>query len=172
MARLSRNSPIEKHHSEGSDPSSLMSRLRQPSGQYVSPPGDPTGSRVPQFLSAWTAPDFHAAHNKLIEAQVQFAGLPARVRSRFNNEPYQLLRFVEDPQNHAEAVLLGLAEPTYEEVQIMRRAARKGQLVEQTDIVREIQAEQARAERVRQAEEDPPPSPRRSRGQHTEDPPE
>jgi len=42
------------------------------------------------------------------ELQGQFAGLPAKLRKRFSNNPENMLRFLEDPKNAGEAVKLGL----------------------------------------------------------------
>lgn len=43
-------------------------------------------------------------------AQEAFDELPAKVRQRFDNDPAQLLSFLQDPKNLDEAVQLGLME--------------------------------------------------------------
>lgn len=155
MARKPRNSPVESHHAEGGGIPSLMDRLRdRGAGQYVAPPGDPTGRRIPRF-EEWTAPDYHDTHNRLVDAQREFASLPSRIRSRFNNDPYHLIRFIDDENNRPEALIMGLVTPTDEEALAMLRARRKGNLVEQQDLVAEIEAERARQARIRAAEADP-----------------
>lgn len=160
MPRKPINSKVEQHHAENSNVGDLMNRLRSPTGVYAPPPGDPTGRRVPRFGEEWTSMDYHAMHNKLVDAQREFAGLPSRIRSRFNNDPYQLIRFVEEPANRPEALTLGLVTPNPVEAEAMRRALRKGNIIEQTDLVREIEAEQARQARIKAAENDPPPAPK------------
>lgn len=153
MARSAKNSPVQSHHAANSDPGALMNRLRDNRGNYAAPPGDPTGRRVPRF-EEWTAPDYHSTHNRLVDAQREFAGLPARVRSRFNNDAYHLIRFIDDPQNRPEALIMGLVTPTDEEALAMHRAARKGGLIEQQDLVAEIEAERAKQARIKAAEAD------------------
>jgi len=53
--------------------------------------------------------DFQSAMNILNEAQKQFDGLPAKVRSRFNNSPGEFVNFVSDVGNVDEMIALGLA---------------------------------------------------------------
>lgn len=53
--------------------------------------------------------DYQTALNQLIEAQDQFMSLPARVRSRFDNDPAKFVDFVSDSSNVDEMVSLGLA---------------------------------------------------------------
>lgn len=52
--------------------------------------------------------DFQTAQNAVVEAKQQFMTLPAKMRARFNNDPQQLLEFLEDPENRKEAEFLGL----------------------------------------------------------------
>lgn len=52
--------------------------------------------------------DFQTAQNILIEGQEAFASLPSKLRDRFNNEPAQFLEFLQDTNNKAEAIELGL----------------------------------------------------------------
>lgn len=56
------------------------------------------------------APDnYMDVMNQLNEARDQFMSLPAKVRSRFENDPGQFVNFVSDPENVDEMVRLGLA---------------------------------------------------------------
>lgn len=55
------------------------------------------------------AVSYHEALNTVIAARELFEGLPAKIRTRFQNDPGQFLAFVQDPNNTAEAVELGLA---------------------------------------------------------------
>lgn len=52
--------------------------------------------------------DFLQANLAVINARQCFAGLPARIRERFGNDPVALLTFLADGANRAEAVALGL----------------------------------------------------------------
>lgn len=57
--------------------------------------------------------DLHSALNQVREAETAFDALPAEVRKRFGNDPGELLDFMSDAENAAEAAKLGLidAEP-------------------------------------------------------------
>ena len=59
--------------------------------------------------------DFHEAMNLCLQASAEFERLPAAVRRRFGDDPSQVLAFVEDRANLAEAIELGLV-PKPEEV--------------------------------------------------------
>jgi len=74
--------------------------------------------------------DFSEAPESFMHAQVQianarcaFAGLPARVRDRFKNDPVHLLTFLADGANQKEAIELGLIDATA--VALADEAARK-----------------------------------------------
>lgn len=54
--------------------------------------------------------DYHTMINQIQEAQKAFMTLPAAVRLRFQNDPGQLLAFMQDPKNYEEGVKLGLFE--------------------------------------------------------------
>lgn len=55
------------------------------------------------------APDsYQDALNSVIQAQDGFDELPAKLRERFGNDPYELLKFVSDEKNRDEAISLGL----------------------------------------------------------------
>ena len=53
---------------------------------------------------------YQAALNAVIEAQAGFDALPSKIRQRFDNDPAELLSFLQDPKNLDEAVELGLLE--------------------------------------------------------------
>lgn len=65
------------------------------------------GTRQPIF-GDFSAVDYQEMLNTVTDIDNVFRRLPARVRNRFANDPYQILRFVEDPANMQEAVKLGL----------------------------------------------------------------
>ena len=54
--------------------------------------------------------DYHTALNSVIAAQSEFDGLPAQIRARFNNDPAELIEFLDDEKNRDEAVKLGLLD--------------------------------------------------------------
>jgi len=60
--------------------------------------------------------DYHTAMNRVIAAQNEFEALPAQIRARFNNDPAQLIEFLENSENRPEAEELGLVEKAAAEV--------------------------------------------------------
>lgn len=78
-------------------------------------PGTPIGGmpngRQPMF-GDFSSLDFQRMQNAVVDIEQQFASLSARLRKRFNNDPYQLIRFVENPANEAECRKLGLLPGT------------------------------------------------------------
>lgn len=71
--------------------------------------GDVTNARQPIF-GDFTANDYMEMRNSIADVTQQFEALPARLRSRFANDPLQLMRFVNDPRNLAESVKLGFVK--------------------------------------------------------------
>ncbi len=59
-----------------------------------------------------TALDFQSSMERVATSREMFAELPSKVRDRFENDPAKLLEFLDNPENKAEAVLLGLATDT------------------------------------------------------------
>lgn len=55
--------------------------------------------------------DYRSALDQLQRADEVFMKLPAKVRSRFNNDAALFLDFCDDPRNEKELVELGLANP-------------------------------------------------------------
>lgn len=58
-----------------------------------------------------TGVEFQAGMNLVARAREMFEDLPAQVRSRFDNDPAQLLDFVQHAENREEAIKLGLVRP-------------------------------------------------------------
>lgn len=71
-------------------------------------PPPPVGVDLGRFADFSSAPDYFEAQQLLVRARAQFDALPAVVRRRFGNDPQQLLAFVSDKANLAEARELGL----------------------------------------------------------------
>ena len=55
--------------------------------------------------------DYQSALNAVLEAEESFMALDAKLRERFNNDPQELLTFLESPSNLEEARSLGLVNP-------------------------------------------------------------
>jgi len=58
--------------------------------------------------------DYQSALNAVIAAEDGFMALPADLRTRFNNDPAQLIDFLSNDENRAEAEKLGLVDPKIE----------------------------------------------------------
>lgn len=61
-----------------------------------------------QDVTGW---DYQEALNIVAAGNSTFAGLPASVRDRFENDPKKLLDFVHDPANVEECIRLGFLDP-------------------------------------------------------------
>jgi len=72
----------------------------------------PQGQRQPRYedFSTVSHTDFHAAMNLVQDLRGRFASLPSRTRAAFSNDPYQLLRALDDPKQQPRLVELGLKE--------------------------------------------------------------
>jgi phage internal scaffolding protein len=56
-------------------------------------------------------PSHQEAMSLVMAAEDHFMQLPSNIRSRFNNDPGQLLNFLGEASNREEAIKLGLIEP-------------------------------------------------------------
>lgn len=74
--------------------------------------GKPVHVNVMQgsFRDISDAPTYTEALNLVVRAQAQFDALPSKVRDRFANDPLQLMAFLADKENEAEAIKLGLVK--------------------------------------------------------------
>jgi len=68
----------------------------------------PVHNRRPLVGDFTGVTDFWSAQNALIAARQGFDDLPAELRARFDNDPGQLLAFLNDSGNRQEAIDLGL----------------------------------------------------------------
>lgn len=63
-----------------------------------------------QYGDYTEVPDYRQSIEFIMHAQDQFDQLPAKIRKEFNNNPAELLDFLNDPANKDEAIRLGLIE--------------------------------------------------------------
>ena len=70
-------------------------------------PENPVSPRYGDFTNAV---DYHSALNAVIAAQSEFDALPAQLRARFDNDPENLINFLDNPENLDEAISLGLVD--------------------------------------------------------------
>lgn len=54
--------------------------------------------------------DYHSALNQIHATERDFMGLPAKLRARFNHDPYELVNFLMDEANRNEAIELGIID--------------------------------------------------------------
>jgi phage internal scaffolding protein len=77
-------------------------------------PGQPLTPRYGDFSGI---SDYHTAMNRVIAAQDEFDRLPAQIRARFDNEPANLIEFLENSDNRQEAEDLGLVDKAVQTAQ-------------------------------------------------------
>lgn len=65
---------------------------------------------LPQYGDFSNVDDYATALMKVTEAQRLFDTLPAKIRSRVNNDPGAFIDFVADPDNAEELIEMGLAD--------------------------------------------------------------
>ncbi|AXL15187.1 internal scaffolding protein [Microviridae sp.] len=71
----------------------------------------PTNTLSPRYGDFTGVVDYQSALNAVIEAEDGFMTLPAETRAMFGNDPEQLINFLADEGNRAEAEKLGLVDP-------------------------------------------------------------
>lgn len=85
------------------DINTIISRYE--SLQVPMPIADPS-----QFGDFTGLSDYHTICNRIASIDQHFEDLPATVRKRFDNDPGQLLAFLDDPTSRSEAEQLGLIQ--------------------------------------------------------------
>lgn len=70
----------------------------------------PLSQKVGQFMDVSNVVDYQEALETVFQAQKAFDNLPSAVRSKFENDPQQLIAFLEDDKNYEEAQKLGLIQ--------------------------------------------------------------
>jgi len=71
----------------------------------------PESALSPRYGDFTGISDYHSALNQVIAAEDEFMRLPADLRARFENDPAQLIEFLENSDNKDEAIKLGLVNP-------------------------------------------------------------
>ncbi|QXP07896.1 MAG: internal scaffolding protein [Arizlama microvirus] len=80
---------------------------------YLIDPNQINESRKAIYGDFTNSGDFFKAQEQLLKAQDSFMALPPKLRLRFNNDPGQLIDFLDNPNNVNEAIVLGLVENPY-----------------------------------------------------------
>lgn len=79
----------------------------------------PESTLSPRYGDFTGIGDYHSALNSVIAAEDGFMSLPAELRARFENDPAQLIDFLENPENKNEAIKLGIVNPSEELPQVV-----------------------------------------------------
>lgn len=66
------------------------------------------GRRQPMYGDFSNGENYQDTLNKVIQAKNAFALLDSKIRERFNQDPAEVLDFLANPENHEEAVEIGL----------------------------------------------------------------
>lgn len=74
------------------------------------------GTRMPQFGDFSNVPDYLHAQTIIARTREAFEALPSKIRDRFDNDPAQMLEFLQDESNREEAVKLGFIENSVSDV--------------------------------------------------------
>jgi len=91
----------QQHHKDECDINVILERFGK-TGQM------PVSAISAQYGDFSGVHDYHTALNTLIAAESEFDALPAKLRARFQNEPANLIEFLNDPNNKDQAIELGL----------------------------------------------------------------
>jgi len=91
----------QQHHKDECDINVILERFGK-TGQV------PVNAISGQYGDFSGVHDYHTALNAIIASENEFAALPAQIRNRFQNDPSNLIEFLDNPKNKAEAESLGL----------------------------------------------------------------
>ena len=85
----------------------------------------PTGGRTPLFGDFTEVEDFSSAQVLIAQANAEFEQLPSDVREKFGNNVSDLMDFLDDENNAAEAIELGLLPKPESEPKTIEETAQK-----------------------------------------------
>lgn len=94
-------SRTQQHFKDETDINNIL-RMFNITGQL------PKKAVTPQYGDFSGVVDYHTALNAVIAAEDEFMTLPANLRARFDNDPAELIEFLNNPENKDEAKKLGL----------------------------------------------------------------
>lgn len=104
----------QQHFAAEADINTIMARYQR-TGILVDPLNP--GTRKPQYGDFGSVMEYQESMNIIIAAQEAFDDLPATVRKRFNNDPAEMLAFLEDDSNRDEAIRLGFIDKAEEKTE-------------------------------------------------------
>ena len=94
----------QQHHKDECDINEILRRFGK-TGQI------PVNVSTALYEDFSNAVDYHTALNAIMAAESEFDTLPSNIRKRFDNDPSNLVYFLQDKNNFDEAVELGLVNP-------------------------------------------------------------
>jgi len=129
---------VQQQFKDQADINQVITRFKR-TGQLHSTPGVLGQKREPSF-GIYSYNDYQDAYLNMQKIRQDFLALPPKLRQRFDNNPANVVAFVDDPNNHKEAVKLGLRvlEPGY-------AMQDNGEIIEQTDLVKASEKPQEQA---------------------------
>lgn len=86
----------------------------------------PTGVVMPVYGDFTGVSDYQSALNLINQANEGFMSFPADVRARFDNNPANMIAFIEDDSNREEAAKLGLLMTPSPVVEVPKRNETEG----------------------------------------------
>ena len=91
----------QQHHKDECDINVILERF----GKTGQVPVNAISGTYGDFSGVY---DYHTALNAIIASENEFAALPAQIRNKFQNDPSNLVQFLDNPENRVEAEKLGL----------------------------------------------------------------
>jgi len=85
----------------------------------------PTKPMSPRYGDFTGIGDYHGAMNQVIAAEGEFMTLPAQMRAKFNNDPQELIEFLNNPENKEEAMKMGLLNKAEASAPILESTSEK-----------------------------------------------
>lgn len=99
-------SKTQQHHEKETNVNKIMAKAYK-TGMV------PVSMKSPLLCENFeSAADFMECQNIIAKARQDFMALPSSIRKRFANEPANLMEFLQNEDNRAEAIKLGLVSPT------------------------------------------------------------
>lgn len=96
----------QQHMGQECDINTIMAKAMK-TGILQSPGQRP---KLPTYGDFSEIGTFQDAHNLVMQARESFMKFPAIIRKKFNNDPGQMLAFLENPENKEEAIKIGLID--------------------------------------------------------------
>jgi len=90
----------QQHHKDECDINEILRRF----GKTGTMPVTSLNALYGDFESV----DYHTALNQIIASEREFDALPSNIRKRFDNDPWELVQFLQNDNNRDEAIELGL----------------------------------------------------------------